>query len=84
MGYGLPGDYGFFPLSQLGEAEILWVIGVYGLWEVWVKRVSTVTLRARSLGPPKVSALLRNPTCTNIPPFPGHIPSSSDDTSPSK
>ena len=37
MGYGVD-----FPLSRLGKAIILWVIGVYGLPEVWVKRVSTV------------------------------------------
>ena len=37
MGYGVD-----FPLSRLGKAEILWVITVYGLIEVWVKRVSTV------------------------------------------
>ena len=37
MGYGVD-----FPLSQLGKAVILWVIRVYGLREVWVKRVSTV------------------------------------------
>ena len=37
MGYGVD-----FPLSRLGKAIILWVIRVYGLPEVWVKRVSTV------------------------------------------
>ena len=37
MGYGVD-----FPLSRLGKALILWVIRVYGLREVWVKRVSTV------------------------------------------
>ena len=37
MGYGVD-----FPLSRLGKAIILWVIRVYGLREVWVKRVSTV------------------------------------------
>ncbi|TBU39766.1 hypothetical protein BD309DRAFT_871610, partial [Dichomitus squalens] len=31
-----------FPLSRLGKAKILWVFGVYGLPEVWVRRVSTV------------------------------------------
>ena len=40
MGYGVD-----FPLSRLGNAEILWVITVYGLIEVWVKRVSTVLYR---------------------------------------
>ena len=38
MGYGVD-----FPLSRLGKAIILWVIRVYGLPEVWVKRVSTVS-----------------------------------------
>ena len=42
MGYGVD-----FPLSRLGKAIILWVIRVYGLPEVWVKRVSTVNLRAK-------------------------------------
>ena len=37
MGYGVD-----FPLSRLGKVIILWVIRVYGLPEVWVKRVSTV------------------------------------------
>ena len=37
MGYGVD-----FPLSRLGKAIILWVIRVYGLPEVWVKRVLTV------------------------------------------
>ena len=40
MGYGVD-----FPLSRLGKAIILWVIRVYGLPEVWVKRVSTVLPR---------------------------------------
>ena len=40
MGYGVD-----FPLSRLGKAIILWVIRVYGLPEVWVKRVSTVCRR---------------------------------------
>ena len=38
MGYGVD-----FPLSLLGKAIILSVIRVYGLPEVWVKRVSTVS-----------------------------------------
>ena len=38
MGYGVD-----FPLSRLGKAIILWVIRVYGLPEVWVKRVSPVS-----------------------------------------
>ena len=41
MGYGVD-----FPLSRLGKAIILWVIRVYGLREVWVKRVSTVTIHS--------------------------------------
>ena len=31
MGYGLPQDYGFSPLYQLGNAKNLWVITGYGL-----------------------------------------------------
>ena len=38
MGYGVD-----FPISRLGKDIILWVIRVYGLPEVWVKRVSTVS-----------------------------------------
>ena len=37
MGYGVD-----FPLSRLRKAVILWIIRVYVLREVWVKRVSTV------------------------------------------
>ena len=45
MGYGVD-----FPLSRLGKAIILWVIRVYGLPEVWVKRVSTVRVTS-GVGP---------------------------------
>ncbi|TBU63339.1 hypothetical protein BD310DRAFT_917257 [Dichomitus squalens] len=41
MGYGVE-----FPLSRLGKAKILWVFRVYGLPGVWVRRVSTVHVRA--------------------------------------
>ena len=45
MGYqGIMGHGVDFPLSRLGKAIILWVIRVYGLPEVWVKRVSTVAV----------------------------------------
>ena len=43
MGYGVD-----FPLSRLGKAIILWVIRVYGLPEVWVKRVSTVVRQSEA------------------------------------
>ena len=54
MGYGVD-----FPLSRLGKAIILWVIRVYGLPEVWVKRVSTVRARVELPFPPsgRTSAL---------------------------
>jgi hypothetical protein len=45
MGYGILGSmgYGFkFPAYQLGGSEILWVMGEYGLSELWVMRESTV------------------------------------------
>ena len=49
MGYkGFMGYVGDFPASQLGRWDFLWVMGGYGLREVWVIRVSTV---GRSLGP---------------------------------
>jgi hypothetical protein len=37
MGYGMQ-----IPMNQLGGQVFLWVIRVYGLSEVWVKRGSTV------------------------------------------
>ena len=43
MGYkGFMGYVGNFPASQLGRWDFLWVMGGYGLREVWVIRVSTV------------------------------------------
>ena len=43
MGYkGFMGYVGDFPASQLGRWDFLWVMGGYGLREVWVIRVSTV------------------------------------------
>ena len=43
MGYkGFMGYVGDFPASQLGRWDFLWVMGGYGLREVWVMRVSTV------------------------------------------
>ncbi|KAF8231189.1 hypothetical protein L208DRAFT_1061442, partial [Tricholoma matsutake] len=45
MGYGILGSmgYGFeFPAYQLGGSKILWVMGEYGLSELWVMRESTV------------------------------------------
>ena len=43
MGYkGFMGYVGYFPASQLGRWDFLWVMGGYGLREVWVIRVSTV------------------------------------------
>ena len=43
MGYeGIMGYVGDFPASQLGRWDFLWVMGGYGLREVWVIRVSTV------------------------------------------
>ena len=44
MGYkGFMGYVGDFPASQLGRWDFLWVMGGYGLREVWVIRVSTVS-----------------------------------------
>ena len=37
MGYGMQ-----FPANQLGGQKKLWDLRVYGLSEVWVKRVPTV------------------------------------------
>ena len=49
MGYeGIMGYVGDFPASQLGRRDFLWVMGGYGLREVWVMRVSTVVLRISS------------------------------------
>ena len=48
MGYGLLGSmgYGFeFPAYQLGGSKILWVMGEYGLSELWVMRELTVSSR---------------------------------------
>ena len=43
MGYkGFMGYVGDFPAYQLGRWDFLWVMGGYGLREVWVIRVSTV------------------------------------------
>ena len=43
MGYkGFMGYVVDFPASQLGRWDFLWVMGGYGLREVWVIRVSTV------------------------------------------
>ena len=43
MGYkGFMGYVRDFPASQLGRWDFLWVMGGYGLREVWVIRVSTV------------------------------------------
>ena len=43
MGYkGFMGYVGDFPASQLGRWASLWVMGGYGLREVWVIRVLTV------------------------------------------
>ena len=39
---GFMGYVGDFPASQLGRWDFLWVMGGYGLREVWVIRVSTV------------------------------------------
>ncbi|KAF8230398.1 hypothetical protein L208DRAFT_1400623 [Tricholoma matsutake] len=47
MGYGILGSmgYGFeFPAYQLGGSKILWVMGEYGLSELWVMRESTVSI----------------------------------------
>jgi hypothetical protein len=47
MDYGVLERYGFFiifPANQLGKSENVWVIGKYGLLEVWVIGVSTVFL----------------------------------------
>ena len=47
MGYkGFMGYVGDFPASQLGRWDFLWVMGGYGLREVWVIRVSTVAVSA--------------------------------------
>ena len=46
MGYGVSGSmgYGFkSPAYQLGGSKILWVMGEYGLSELWVMRELTVT-----------------------------------------
>ena len=40
-----------FPASQLGGWDFLWVMGGYGLREVWVIRVSTVSLSLRGFHP---------------------------------
>ena len=46
MGYkGFMGYVGDFPASQLGRWDFLWVMGGYGLREVWVIRVSTVLIK---------------------------------------
>jgi len=53
MGFGLPvlwvmgyeGIMGYgpnFPANQVGNSKKLWVIREYGLWELWVRRESTV------------------------------------------
>ena len=45
MGYGVLGSmgYGFeFPAYRLGGSEILWVMGEYGLSELWVMRELTL------------------------------------------
>ena len=48
MGYkGFMGYVGDFPASQLGRWDFLWVMGGYGLREVWVIRVPTVVYHAR-------------------------------------
>ena len=48
MGYkGFMGYVGDFPASQLGRWDFLWVMGGYGLREVWVIRVSTVVIVTR-------------------------------------
>ena len=45
MGYkGFMGYVGDFPASQLGRWDFLWAMGGYGLREVWVIRVSTVSV----------------------------------------
>ena len=45
MGYkGFMGYVVDFPAYQLGRWDFLWVMGGYGLREVWVIRVSTVDL----------------------------------------
>jgi hypothetical protein len=54
MDYGVLERYGFFiifPANQLGKSENVWVIGKYGLLEVWVIGVSTVILRRSPLYP---------------------------------
>ena len=49
MGYkGFMGYVGDFPASQLGRWDFLWVMGGYGLREVWVIRVSTVAYGSSS------------------------------------
>ena len=46
MGYkGFMGYVVDFPASQLERWDFLWVMGGYGLREVWVIRVSTVDYR---------------------------------------
>ena len=51
MGYkGFMGYVGDFPASQLGRWDFLWVMGGYGLREVWVIRVSTVSSNVPSTG----------------------------------
>ena len=53
MGYkGFMGYVGDFPASQLGGWDFLWVMGGYGLREVWVIRVSTVVLYSGKCSPP--------------------------------
>ena len=42
MGYGVSRVYGLSPANQLGISQNLWLITGYGLWRVWVTRVSTV------------------------------------------
>ena len=50
MGYkGFMGYVVDFPASQLGRWDFLWVMGGYGLREVWVIRVSTVANRTPDL-----------------------------------
>ena len=47
MGYGLLGSMGCgfkFPAYQLGGSKVLWVMGEYGLSELWVMRELTVLI----------------------------------------
>ena len=57
MGYhGIMGYVVDFPASQLGRWDFLWVMGGYGLREVWVIRVSTVFSHPGSISAPAMHA----------------------------